>query len=260
MSCGINFLSENLVNSALVSLTTGTENAQFPLENIKNDAAAVKFRSLENTVVIEFDLQQTRTIDAVALHGDTNGTLGLTSASVKTSLTTDFSASVAQNIPLSGDNLLGYLFFSTPVDHRYVELTLTGTGVYAELSNIFIGERIELMYQNLSIGSFSYGQDDKSDVKENDYGQKFVNKRNKIKYLSGDIDFASKKEQEILDNMFTRHGKSEPLWMIVDQNGEAMNDGVYKLTIYGYLPNRPNWSASGGQTYNSSIRVDHAGL
>jgi hypothetical protein len=259
MSCGINFLSENLLDSAIVNLTTGTENAQFPLENVKNEATAVKFRSLENNIVIQFDLQQTRTIDAIALHGDTNGTLGMTTASVKTSLTTDFSGSTAQNIPLSGDSLFGYLFFATPVDHRYVELTLTGTGVYVELSNIFIGERIELMYQNLSISSFDYGQDDKSDVKENYYGQKFINKRNKIKYLSGDINFATKDEQEILDNMFTRHGKSEPLWMIVDQNGEAMNDGAYKLTVYGYLPNRPNWTASGGQTYNASVRVDQAG-
>jgi hypothetical protein len=259
MGCGINFLSENLVDSANVSLTTGTENAQFPLENIKNDATAVKFRSLENSIVIEFDLQQTRTIDAVALHGDTNGTLGLTTASVKTSLTTDFSSSVAQNIPLSGDNLIGYLFFDTPVDHRYVELTLTGTGSYAELSNIFIGERINLPFQNLSIGSFDYGQQDKSSGQENDYGQRFINKRNKLKYLAGNIDFATKDEQQTLDDMFTRHGTSEPLWMIVDEDGASINDGEFKLTIYGYLSERPGWSASGGQTYNTSVKVNQAG-
>lgn len=259
MSCGINFLSENLADDAIISLTTGTENLQFPLSNIQNAATAVKFRSLENSIVILFDLQQTRTIDAIALHGDTNGTLGMTAASVKTSLTTDFSASTAQNIPLSGDNLLGYLFFNAPVSHRYVELTLTGTGVYVELSNIFIGERIELIYQNLSIGSFEYGLDDKSDVSENQYGQVFVNKRNKIKYIKGNIDFATKDEQEILDNMFIRHGKSEPLWMIVDKNGEALNAGEYKLSIYGYSTVTPKWTASGGQTYNTTVQIKQAG-
>lgn len=258
MSCGISFLSENLVNNANVVLTTGTENAQFPLENIKNDANAVKFRSLENTVVLRFDLQQTRTINTIAIHGDTNGTLGLTSASVKTSLTTDFSSSTPQSIPLSSDNLIGYSYIDS-VDRRFVELTLTGTGVYAELSSIFIGERIELLYQNLSIGSFQYGQDDKSEVSQNDYGQKFINKRNKIKSLSGAIEFATKDEHEILDNMFIRHGKSIPLWMIVDKDGQAMNDGEYKLTIYGYLTERPNWSASGGRTYNTSVTIEQAG-
>ncbi len=258
MACGISFLSENLADSAVIELTTGTENSQFPLQNIKNDATAVKFRSLENDVVIRFDLQQTRTIDTIALHGDTNSTLGLTSASVKTSLTTDFSSSTAETIDLSADNLLGYKFI-TSVDHRYVELTLSGTGVYAELSSIFIGERIELLYQNLSISSFNYGQDDKSDVKENDYGQKFINKRNKIKLLSGNIDFATKDEQSVLDNMFIRHGKSEPLWMIVDKDGSAMTDGEYKLTIYGYMPDRPSWKASGGQTYNTKVTINQAG-
>lgn len=256
---GINFLSENYLDNAIVSLTTGTENAQFPLTNLSNDATAKKFRSLENTVVIQFDLQQVRTIDAIALHGDTNSTLGMTTASVKTSLTTDFSSSTAQNIPLSGDNLLGYLFFTTPVSHRYVELTLTGTGVFVELSNIFIGERIELVYQNLSIGSFDYGQNDMSTSSTNMYGQQFIDKRNKIKYLAGGIDFAIKSEHEVLDNMFTRHGISEPLWMIVDKDGQAMTDGEYKLSIYGYLNERPNWSASGGQTYNTKVKITQAG-
>lgn len=258
MSCGIIFLSENLVDNAVVELTTGTENAQFPLENVKNEATAVKFRSIENSVVIRFDLQQTRTIDTIALHGDTNNTLGLTAASVKTSLTTDFSSSTAQSIDLSGSNLVGYQFIDS-VDHRYVELTLTGTGVFAELSSIFIGERIELMYQNLSISSFRYGQNDKSDVSENDYGQKFINKRNKIKYLKGDIQFATKDEQEILDDMFIRHGVSEPLWMIVDKMSGGMNEGQFKLSVYGYLSKRPEWSASGGQTYNTSVTVTQAG-
>ena len=238
MSCGISFLSDNLVDNAIISLSTGTENAQFPVSNLKNHAAAKKFRSQENDVVIVFDLQQTRTTDTIALHGDTNANLGLTTASIRTSLTTDFSGSVITNIPLSAEDIMGYVYI-TSVDHRYVELTLSGTGVFAELSNIFIGERIELLQQNLSISSFKYGQRDKSRVSENNYGQKFIDKRNKIKTLGGAIEFCIKSEQEILDDMFTKHGKSEPLWMIVDKDGEGINRGEYKLTIYGYLDSRP---------------------
>lgn len=258
MACGIAFLSDNLVDTAVMSLDTGTENAQFPLQNLKNEAAAKKFRSQENNVVIVFDLQETRTINTIALHGDTNENLGLTSASVRTSLTTDFSGSAVTNIPLSAEDIMGYVYM-TSVDHRYVELTLSGTGVYAELSNIFIGERIELLQQNLSISSFKYGQRDKSRVSENDYGQVFVDKRNKIKTLGGTLEFCILSEQEILDDMFTKHGKSEPLWMIVDKDGEGMTRGEYKLTIYGYLQQRPNWTASGGKTYNASVSMNQAG-
>lgn len=258
MSCGIIFLSENLVDAANVSITTGTENGQFPLVNLKNHSTAVRFRSLENDIVILIDLQQTREIDSVAIHGDTNGTLGLTAASIKTSLTTDFSSSSVDVIPLSAENLLGYKFI-TPVSHRYVELTLSGSGSYAEISNIFVGERINLLYQNLSIGSFNYGQTDKSGVVENAYGQKFIDKRNKLKTISGNIEFATIDEHEVLDDMFTRHGVSEPLWMIVDENGAAMSDGANRLTVYGYLSSRPKWSASGGRTYNTKVSITQAG-
>lgn len=259
MACGINFLSENLVKSANYELTTGTENAQFPLANISNDATAVKFRSLENDIVIRFDLQQTRTIDAIALHGDTNGTLGMTTASFKTSLTTDFSSSTAQNIPLSGSDLIGYLFLDTPVDHRYVELTLSGSGVFVELSTIFIGERVNIEQNNLSIQSFRYGRSDKSSVLENEYGQRFINKRNTLKFVGGNLEFCTKTEQETLDDMFIRHNRSEPLWVIVDNEGAGMNNGQYKLTVYGYLERVPLWSAAGGQHYSTDIRVNQAG-
>ena len=255
---GIAFLSENFVDNSNLSLTTGTANSQFPLDNIKNQATAVKFRSQENSVVIVFDMQQTRAIDTFAIHGDTNNDFGLTTVSIKTSLTTDFTGATTIPIPVSAENIMGYEYF-TETSPRYVEVTLTGTGSFAEVSNVYIGKRIELLQQNLSISSFAYGQTDKSSVSENRYGQRFIDKRNKIKYLEGNIEFAIKSEQETLDEMFIRHGKSEPLWMIVDKDSLGMNDGQYKLTVYGYLPDRPEWSASGGQTYNATIRVTQAG-
>lgn len=255
---GISFLSNNFVDSSVVSLTTGTENSQFPLDNIKNQATAVKFRSLENSIVVVFDLQQTRTIDTIAIHGDTNDSLGLTTASVKTSLTTDFSGATAIPITLSAEHIMGYEYI-TEVSHRYVELTLTGTGVYAEVSNVFVGQRVELLQQNISIASFGYGFSDKSTKSSNKYGQQFIDARNKIKTLSGEIQYCIKSEQEELDDMFLRHGMSVPLWLIIDKDSSGMNDGQYKLTSYGYFEKMPTWSASGGQTYNTKIKVIQAG-
>jgi hypothetical protein len=34
---GVNFLSENLIDNATLSLTTGTENSQFPLSSKRNN-------------------------------------------------------------------------------------------------------------------------------------------------------------------------------------------------------------------------------
>lgn len=255
---GINFLSRNLVRAANISLTTGTENAQFPLSNILNDSPAIKFRSQENTVVILFDLLVTSTINAVALHGDTNADLGLTSASFKTSLTTDFSSSTPVTIPLNAAERLGFAL-TEGVNHRYLELTLTGGGGFCELSNVFIGERVELPQQNLSIGSFEYGYIDLSSISRNDYGQFFIDKRNQIKQLGGSLEHCLKSEQAELDAIWARHGKSLPLWVIVDKDGVATEQGKEALTIYGYLNDVPQWKSGGGQTWNTSLEVTQAG-
>jgi hypothetical protein len=258
MACGIAFLSDNYVDNSDMSLTTGTENAQFPLTNIQNASPALKFRSLENSVVVVFDMQQTRTSDTVALHGDTNGTLGLTTASVKISLTTDFSGATSYPITLSAENLIGYDYITATVG-RYLELTLTGTGSFVDLSNVFIGQRTELEQNNLSIGSFRYGYRDNSTTSANKYDQLFVDKRNSTKFVSGTLEFCDQTEQNTMDEIFRRHQRSEPIWMIVDKDGAGMIDGAFKLTIYGYLQDVPQWSASGGQHYSSNVRVNQAG-
>ncbi len=251
---GITFLSENLGDDATLSLSTGTANAQFPLDNLKLDTTTKKFRSVGNSVVIVADLLQTRPIDSFGIVGDATGNFGVTAVSIKTSVTLDFSSSTAIPVTLSATENLGYEFF-TQVSHRYVEITLTGTGSYAEVSKIFIGEKINLSDMSLSIDSFKYGRKDQSKVKSNDFGQKFITTRNKIKMLSGSFEFATLTEHETLDDMFTRHGVSLPLWIILDPNSDAMNDGQFKLGMYGYMDDMPDWGASGGQQYNAPIKM-----
>lgn len=254
---GINFLSENFFKTGTKTLTTGAENAQFPLNNVSNDSPSVKFRSDGNTVVMEIDLLQTRDIDTLALVGDPTESFGMTAVSYKTAATTDFSGSPVYNLTLVPSQNLGYSYI-TEVSHRFVEITFTGQGSYVEVGSIFIGKRINLSQNNLSIGSFSYGYRDQSRVRTNNYGQKFINELPIVKTLGGTIEFCTKAEQETLDDMFIRHGKHEPLWMIVDMNSESINEGASKLTVYGYLEAIPSWSATGGQTYNASLNVRQA--
>ena len=249
------FLSDNLIETATsISLTTGTENAQFPLTNLEIDATVKKFRSQENSIVIEIDLGSTRPIDSVAVTGDATESFEITSMSIKTSLTTDFTGSTAIPVTLSSEFNIGYEFF-TEVSHRFVEITLTGSGSFVEFSNLFIGKKIELTQQNLSLGSFRYQREDRTSIRQNKYGQKFIDRRNIVKTISGSIEFANQTEQETLDDMFLDRGESRPLWMIVDQNGAAMNDGEFKLAMYGYLERYPAWTANGGQLYSASIQV-----
>jgi len=251
---GINFLSENYMDLGLLSITTGTANSQFPLSNLQIDTTTKKFRSTGDTVVIEVDLGQTRDIDALAVVGDTTGTFDITAMTVKTSVTTDFSLSPVNTIDLSAEFGIGFEFI-TEVSHRYVEITLTGNGSFAEISNVFVGKRVNLIQNSLSIDSFSYRHDDLSKIKRSDFGQKFIDEFPFQKKINGTIKHCTPDEQDSLDDIFLRHGRHKPLWMIVDENSAAMTDGKFKLSLYGYLEKMPTWRAVGGQLYNAPLEV-----
>lgn len=252
---GINFLSDNYYYQGTKSITTGTANAQFPLTNLDNVSPSVKFRSTGNSVVLEIDLLQVRDIDTVAVIGDPTDTFGMTSVSYKTSVTNDFSLSTVNNLTMWSQYNMGYSYINS-VSHRFVEITFTGQGSYVEVGHIFIGKRISLTQNNISLESFNYGYEDQSQVRSNRYGQKFIDELPMIKTLSGSIEFCTKDEQETLDNMFIEHGKHQPLWIIIDKDGVGMNDGEAKLTLYGYLDSMPVWSANGGQHYSTSLKVE----
>jgi hypothetical protein len=255
MAC-LKFLSENFADTAQLTLTTGTVNAQFPLSNLQNDSPSKKFRGVGSTVVIEIDLLQTRDLDTIAFMASPTEELNIISASVKTSVTNDFSLSVAYPMDLSSSENMGIVTIPE-VSNRYVELTLTSS-VYSELGKLFIGKAFTLEQNGLSIDSFSYKREDQSTITRNRYGQAFIDQLNKVKFLGGSIEFANKEEQEDLDDMFIRHGESLPLWLIIDEDNEAMNDGQFKLSIYGYLTASPVWSASGGRHYNTTIEIRQA--
>lgn len=252
---GINFLSENRVDNATFTITTGSANAQYPVSNLQNESTTQKFRSVGNTVVIEVDLGTTQDIDTIAVVGDTTVGLGITAMSIKTSVTNDFTGSSAIPITLNSEYNIGYQFI-TEVTQRFVEITLTGTGSYAEISNVFIGKRINLSQNSFAIRSFRYRHTDLSQVRTSDYGQQFANILPFRKRLVGTMEYCTQAEMDELDDMFLRHGRHKPLWIILDPNSEAMIDGAYRLAQYSYLEKMPSWNAVGGQLYNSSLELN----
>lgn len=252
----IKFLSENLVDNATITLNDGTANAQFPLVNIQNESPSIKFRSIESTVKIQFDMIITRDVDSLALVGDPQSSLGIVTANLRHSATTDFSSSPVIPITLSSEFNMGIEFFAS-VSARYWELELT-SGTNVELGNIFIGEVLNLPFQNYSIGSFSYLHTDNSTIRGNQYGQNFIDVRNLQQKLRGSIEYADKTEMQILDDMFKFHGRHKPLWVIVDSQDGALSDGLFRFSTYGYLEQFPTWQASGAQHYNTTMTIQEA--
>lgn len=252
----LSFLINNYLDEANLSLSSGTVNAQFPLSNLKNSATVKKFRTTTNTCKVVIDLQQTRDIDAVAVHGDSTQSLGVTSVGVKFSLNTDFSGYTQFTIPLDADSGMGFVLLPSSQSYRYIELEMSGNGSFVELSNVYVGKRQTLEINSFDTNSFEFYFKDNSSVSQNDYGQKFINVRNKVKCLGGDINTCTKAEQNQIDKVFQYHRITKPLWVIVDDAENFMIDGKYKLSIYGYLTNLPKWQPVGGPHWNTSLEFE----
>lgn len=252
---GVSFLSENLTDSATYNITTGAENAQFPISNLSSDFTTKKFRSTGNSVVFEIDWQQTRTIDFLAITGDATGVFGATAVSVKLSITTDFSSSLVYNLDLNAEYNMGLLEID-PIAARYAEVTVTGTGSYCEIGKMFIGEQVNLAYNSLAVSSFKLGREDRSKAQENIYGQKFIDIRNNTQTISGSIRYMTQDEMDTVDSLYINHGKNKPIWIVLDRASTAMIDGAYKLTMYSYFNSDPSYSAEGGQIYSVNMVLE----
>ena len=256
--CGIRFICDNYVNDADITLSEGTSNAQFPLKNLNNPLLGKYARIESNDAKIVFDLKQITSIDSFVVLGNPHHTFGMSNVSFKTAPSTDFSTATSYNIPLNAEQNMGYVFLETPVSHRYVEFTFVGTGSYTEIGHILIGSHIYLPQNNLSIGSFAYGYTDLSTISKNQYNQRFVDKRNLVKTLSGTLEACTKEEMDQIDTMYISKGRHEPIFMVTDIGGNSLINAEYKLSSYGYFESQPSWSAVGGFLYSTSITLESA--
>lgn len=254
----LTFLSENFVDEASLSLLTGTPNAQFPIDNIKDIRTTKVFRSDSNTTEIQIDLLVTQTIDAFAIVGSSTDGLGFTSLTIKGSGSTDFSGSTPITIDLNAENNIGFKLFD-PVPFRFWKLEFTGTGSFTEVSNIFLGSKTEFTQNSFSINSFRYVNQDNSRVRKNTFNQPFIDKRARVKSIRGRLQHMNAAEYDVVNEIIVRHGKTEPLWIITDPTGESATDGQFVYTMYALLTAVPSITSSGFGLYNADLQLEQIG-
>lgn len=250
----LTFLSENLLKDDSVEITmlNGSENVNFPLTNIQHNFTTKVFRSNENYCEIVVDLKQNRPIDVISLVGSNITGFGLTKISYALSATSNFDNQVDVEIPLSQQYNVGFVDIESTVA-RYVKLTLNNTGSFCELSTLFIGEKIDFEYNGLSQDGFRFGVRDNSSRRTNEYGQDFIDIKNQVKFLNGNVKFANKEEVDKLDLVLSRHMNKTPLWVIIDRCDNVITDGKYRLSGYYRLNNLPNFTSAGVGLFDVSL-------
>lgn len=249
----LTFLSDNRILEASFSMITGTENAQFPLTNIQHNFTTKTFRSNENTVEILIDLKQTVSIDSFSIVGSSLSGLGVGDVSIYGSLSTNFDSSTEIEIDLNANHNFGFKLWDSVGAFRYWKIVINNTGGdYVELSNIYMGIRTELN-NGIDQNSFKYSLNDNSKITTNNYGQRYIDQYNKTKMLSGQIKFLNKSEFDTLNNLYIQHGRSNPIWMIVDPDGMMATDGEYLFSGYFFFEKDLEYQSSGPFLYNVNV-------
>lgn len=247
------FLTNNLIDTATLTLETGTVNAQFPLKNIKHDFTTKTFRSIGSSVSIVIDLGSTLPVDTIAICGDAlTEKLGFNTALLKGSGSTDFSFSTAY--PLDVSHKYNISFKQLPeASHRYWQLTLSGTD-FVEISNIFLGKAVKLLNNDINTTSFAWDIADKVSIQKNDYNQYFINEYNKVQSFGGTIGLVNAEEYALLREISINHGKRKPLWFLLDpEDAMPIEDSKFEFSGYYRFTNDFKWKALTVGLYNVSL-------
>jgi hypothetical protein len=250
----ITFCSDNKLVNADITIESGSEDAQFPLDNIKHTFTTKVFRSLTDEVTILIDLKTIAESDIICIKGSSVEGIGFNSCTVESSATPIFSGA-SESLEISSIHNFAFKQLS-PTSNRYWKLTFSGNE-YVEVSNIFIGKKIQIIDNNLSIG-FSYARNTNNKVTKNSYGQKFIDTYNTVDTLSGEMKLVNNLEFDQLNAIHVQHGENTPLWFLLDPDDSmSITDSKFIYSGYFYMKDLV-WKSVAPSLYDVTISLEEA--
>lgn len=249
----ITFYADNLVDQA--TITASSENALFPLTNITDPRRTKVFRSAANTTTIVFDALETSEIDTIIVVDHPNIGFGFSTMLVEINGTDEWSSpAYSSAMTLSVRHGVGILEIPTVQNYRFVRITLTSVLGYCELSKIFIGKKI-LTDRGISYG-WTNKDDDLSIIKENRFGQKFVDIIGRQKIFSGSIKNLDDDNIDMIRNVTDTKGKTKPFFVKIGCT-DAMSDPL-RFVAMVFFTNIPNETNRFYKNWGMSLQFEEA--
>lgn len=231
----IKFLALNLAETA--ALSSSTENAQFPLENIQHDFRTKVFRSTSNSDSVVFDLGSIEDVDHVGICDNWKDGFGITSLTVEANAT-DVWTSPAFTTTVTLDNTFGVGIkeLASTQSYRFWRFVLTSTLGYCELANVFIGKATKIETNGIDFG-WGYVNRDLKKQSTSRYGQEFIDIIGKRKELNNlQIRVMNTTELDKVFEVFDDRGTVSPFFVTIGDgtntiiNNENRLNGFYKFT------------------------------
>lgn len=250
----IAFYAGNLIDQA--TLTPSTENLLFPVKNVKNPMRTKVFRSNSNNDSIILDFIEDSEIDSIIIADNWKSGFGITNATLELNGTNTWgSPAYSQAINMNSKFGLGLTEFATLQSFRFGRLVLTSSLGYCELANIFVGKKITPGNRSLNFG-WSVQDNDLSIVKENRYGQKFVDLVSRQKVFN--ISFSNLTKDEV-DSLYAIHdevGLSKPFFVTI--GSASMANELERYAGMVYLKSMPLITNKSFNRFNLSMSMEEA--
>lgn len=246
------FYSNNLIDNS--TITASTENLNFPTSNLKDPRRTKVFRTLSNSDTLILDFQETSEIDSIFIVDEPRNGFGVSTLVFDLNATSNFTSPAYSN-SLTFSTTHGVGFKSFPIqNYRFCRLSLSSTLGYCELSKIFIGKAIDLgKGPNFS---WSYQDKDLSIVKENRYGQRFVDIITRQKQVNMAFSLLNKDQLDKIFQIYDEKSTTKPFFFSVGCS--TMINDPNRFSGMVYLNSIPVITNTSFGRYSLSMTLEEA--
>lgn len=250
----IKFYSSNLLDQAL--LTPSSQNLLFPVTNLNHPFRTKVFRSTSNTSNLVMDFGETSEMDSILVVDDPRNGFGVSTITLELNTVNTWTTPAFSQV-LTMNTYQGLAYAEFPLKtYRYARLVMTSTLGYCELSKFFIGKAIGFESgMGIDLG-WNFADKELSTVKENRYGQKFVDVVARQRQMSFSINTMTKDELDQVFEVYDSKGITEPFFVRIGTDG-MINDKDRFAGMF-YLNSIPSITNKAFGLYDISMTLEEA--
>ncbi len=255
---GVKYFYNNLAASEETTLTsTSSIDILYPLTNLADHRKTKKVKcSSAETMELKFDLGSSEAVDSLLFLEDTQNGFEWEEIVIEANATDVWtSPSYTKTLTISAQQGKWGVIHEEIASQtlRFWRLTVTNTSGsgYVALGKIFLGSKLELEVDDMSLG-WSLSYKDLSKLQKNEYGQVFGDSRARQRKLKGNYSLMGKANLDLMSNMYLTCNTYLPIWLIMDDT-EAIVTDKERLCLYSRLTKIPTEKNAHYAIYDFSL-------
>jgi hypothetical protein len=237
-------------------LSASSENATFPLSNLKDDRRTKVYRSITNSDSMVLDMGSIKPIDSFCMVSHTFSGFNLSSLTLELNNVNTWT-SPPVSIPITIDYVNGIALyeFNATVNYRYARLVLSSTSGFCELSKCFLGLRS--VYADVDFSyPLNFQVNNLSTVVKNRYGQRFIDEIGTQRIIKAKIDYVPRESIDSFMDWLNLVSNTKPFFINFD-NGQLAVD-VNRFNGFYYLSTEPTLNLTSGNFWSLDLTLEEA--